>query len=431
MWKFFVFVFLSLSTGCKLLRTQQSAPQITNGTVADARVSRQGVIRIRSIFTESGSTMASICTGTIIHLPNQVLNECAAISAAHCFANVPQGTKHSVEFVSPEGKVLAEGEPSAINVHPSFRVSGNRVSEAMSAVDLAVLRFPCGNISSLQASKILDYRKVSAGTDLIVAGYGLTLSEAQAAVNVGRGLQGAAVQPRESAVLMQTQMKLREVRFPERPAAGVFALAGTEGRSSCNGDSGGPAFFDSGKQLYLVASTSAGPAQCEKATAVYAITSVHAEWINSALGGQIVKIEDSAGEAPRAGSGNSPVVAETPESAVAPEPTAVPAAVPAAEHASQPAGTLCAWTVLKVKAVTRSWGTIIKLIDKDSTQISEPSFKCNLKNETQICLSESLKPTTTGNSTSILAEAVSADGCEKFTKGRRVYIYRPDFRPAD
>lgn len=424
---FFVFAFLSLSTGCKLLRTQQSAPQITNGTVADARVSRQGIIRIRSIFTESGSMMASICTGTIIHVPNQALNECAAISAAHCFANVPAGTKHSVEFVSSEGKVLAEKEPSAVHVHPSFSVSGNRVSVAMSAVDLAVLRFPCGNISSLQASKILDYRKVPAGTDLIVAGYGLTLSEAQAAVNVGQGLQGAAVQPRESAVLMQTQMKLREVRFPERPAAGVFALSGTDGRSSCNGDSGGPAFFDSGTQLYLVASTSAGPAQCEKATAVYAITSVHAEWINSVLGGKIVKIEDSAGEAPPAGSGNSPIVAENPENADVPE----PAAAPAAEHASQPAGRLCTGTVLKVKAVTRPWGTIIKLIDKDSSQISEPSFKCNLKNETQLCLSGSLKPTGTGNSSSMLAEAVSADGCEKFTKGRRVYIYRPDFRPAD
>jgi hypothetical protein len=388
---------------CKLLQTQQSSPQITNGTVADERVFRQGVIRIRSVFMDAGTTVASTCTGTLIHTPNEKLNECVGLSAAHCFANTPAGAKHAVEFVSRKGTVVASLAPSAVHVHPLFNISGTRVSASMSAVDVAVMRFPCSDLSFLQAAKILDHKNVPVGANLIIAGFGLTMSEAQASLNAERGLQGQSVQPRASSVLMQTQMRLHRVDFPERPTAGVFALAGADGRSSCNGDSGGPAFFDSGGELYLVASTSAGPVQCEKSTAVYTITSVHADWINSMLGGQIIKVADRVG-----------------------------AGEPAAPEIQQPTEKIrCAGVGLRVKAVTRSWGTILKLIDKDSTQISDSSLKCNLKNESLLCLSEIPNATGTGHSTSKLAEPVPAEGCEKFSAGRQVYIYRPDFQPAN
>jgi len=400
-----------LLNGCKLLQTQTSQVQITNGREADSRVHAQGVVRIRSF--SSGAT--STCTGTLIHTPNEKLNSCVVLSAAHCFKDVPAESRHSIEIVSPQGQVVLASPPTAIHVHPSYKSVGERISASMSAVDISVVQFPCSTLSGIKASRILDYKKVSAGANLVIAGYGLTMSETQAAINAERGLASASGQPQTSNVLMQTEMRLQRVDFPDGTAAGVFALAGLDGRSSCNGDSGGPAFFDSDGELFLVGSTSAGPALCEKSTATYAISSVHADWINSVLGSSVISVvEKTSTSSPEKTSTSSPEKTST----SSPEQTLTPK-------------TKCSGVLLKVQSVTRSWGTILKLIDMDSTQISETSFKCNLKNGAEICFDRNPKPTGTGNSVSFLAESMTLEGCEKFIQGRKVYLFRKDFSPKE
>lgn len=414
-----------LLNGCKILQTQKSQVQITNGREADSRVHAQGVLRIRSFSSGAVST----CTGTLIHTPNEKLNSCVVLSAAHCFKDVPAESRHSIEIVSPQGQVVLASPPTAIHVHPSYKYTGERISPSMSAVDISVVQFPCSTLSGIKASRILDYKNVSVGANLVIAGYGLTMSETQAAMNAERGLASASGQPQTSSVLMQTEMRLRRVDFLDGTAAGVFALAGLDGRSSCNGDSGGPAFFDSEGELFLVGSTSAGPALCEKSTATYAISSVHADWMNSVLGSSVISVVEKPAPRP-------PQTISTPSSGSAVTPTLPSVSSPQPQPSSTPvqastSGTKCSGVLLKVQSVTRSWGTILKLIDMDSTQISETSFKCNLKNGAEICLDRSPKPTGTGNSASFLVEPITLEGCEKFIQGRKVYLFRKDFSPKE
>jgi hypothetical protein len=76
---------------------------------------------------------------------------------------------------------------------------------------------------------------------------------------------------------------------------------------------------------------------------------------------------------------------------------------------------------------TRVWGTVIKLIDKDSTQISDDTMKCDFPNESELCLTSNPVATGTGNSRAELLEDVELAGCGKFKAGKSIYIFMPDF----
>lgn len=416
-------------TGCKLLSERTSPVQVTNGTVAEVRVLSEGVVRLRSEFSKDGRGFRSTCTGTLVHTPDERLKSCVVLSAAHCFKDAPTDARHNVEFVSAQGKVTVSAVAKAIHVHPAFNASGSRVTSAMSAVDVSLVEFPCEAFAGTRAAKILDYKNAQVGANLIIAGYGLTTSQIQAQINKERGLEGASTEATTSDVLMQTEMRIRRVEFPaastgqsKESEGGVFLLAGSGGRSSCNGDSGGPAFLDVGGRLYLVATTSAGPEQCERSTAVYTISSTHVAWMNQVLGSPVISF-----------------ASKTEPSVSMNEPSAVPARVespavntPMPTAGSQPAaGSGCSAVSLKVTATTRSWGTIVKLQDRDSTQIKDTSLKCNLKNESMVCVNENPRVTGTGNSTALLVDAIVAPGCEKFAKGQRVFLFGPDFIRAE
>ncbi|MEY3902696.1 MAG: Trypsin [Pseudomonadota bacterium] len=424
MYKSFVmglaFVFLG---GCKRLGETFSSVQITNGSVAEARIVAQGVVRIRSVFNGTSGRVMSSCSGTLIHTPNQKLNACVVLSAAHCFNEMPAGAQHTVEFLSQQGSVAFSAAPTAVFVHPSFRSAGNRVTASMSAVDVSLVKFSCSGLSGVRPSRILAYGNVPVGANLIVAGFGLTTSEVQAEINREQGLS-SNTQARMSKVLMQTEMRLRRVDFPPDSVslsdarAGVFNLAGVGGRSSCNGDSGGPVFYDQGGALFLVGSTSAGPAQCERSTAVTTISSPLIGWMNNALGANVIQLTNGAA-APPEPVGTPPAQADEP-----------PSAIPPADASATPEGDVagrCSGVQLKVRAVSRPWGTIIKLIDKDSSQVADATQKCNLPNDSTVCVNRQPVPTGTGHSAANLSAPVTADGCEKFIQGRKVFLFMPDF----
>ncbi|MEN9530340.1 MAG: hypothetical protein RI932_2213 [Pseudomonadota bacterium] len=82
-----------------------------------------------------------------------------------------------------------------------------------------------------------------------------------------------------------------------------------------------------------------------------------------------------------------------------------------------------------VNAKTRVWGTVIKLVDKDANLITDDKLKCELPNETELCLVSHPVSTGTGSSRAELQEDVDVGGCEKFKAGESIFIYLPDFMP--
>jgi len=90
---------------------------------------------------------------------------------------------------------------------------------------------------------------------------------------------------------------------------------------------------------------------------------------------------------------------------------------------------VCTGRKWAVSAKTRVWGTVIKLVDKDSNLIADDKLKCDLPNETELCFVSHPVSTGTGSSRAELLEDVDGGGCEKFKAGESIYIHLPDFVP--
>lgn len=470
-----------LTMGCKNPMAN-SAVQITNGVSADSRVQNIGIVRLRSTYSLASGNFRSTCTGTLLHSGDQSFRECVVLSAAHCFKNLPRGTEHSIEFLDSIGNVQRIFRANAIFIHPEFTSLDAKISMEQSSVDAALVKFNCSLPASIKSARMIDFNQVPIASTLVVAGFGLTKSEyAMAAENEAKGLGRTITEDAPMATkLMQTLMQLRSVDFPMLKSSdnggqlpGVFSLTGVNGQSSCEGDSGGPAFFDSGRELLLVASTSAGPAFCERATARYTLASPLIPWMEEVVGKGVVSFvsqlnnDNSRAKVPpptttttprQAISGPArpltvpegiparlPDVSVPPSKPIAPQTTKMPA--PPAAIASPTARPVARATVppipepeeideeVKVctgrrfvaNSKTRVWGTVIKLLDKDSTQISDDTMKCDFPNESEVCLSGNPISTGTGHSRAELLDDVELIGCGKFKAGRSIFIFMPDF----
>lgn len=472
-------VFLS---GCKLFARSENIVQITNGTNADHRVSAMGVLRIRTTYSLSSGNFRSTCTGTLLHSGDQTFRECVALSAAHCFKNIPRGAEHSLELLDPSGNVQKVFRANGVYTHPDFQSTDAKLTAEESAVDAALLKFNCSLPASVKSARILDYNQVPIGSQLTIAGYGITKSEIEMAnENEAKGLGRVITEDAPMASqLMQTNMRLRSIDFP-RPigsesntsAPGVFSLAGVNGQSACQGDSGGPAFFDNGRELLLVATLSGGAAHCEKATARYTIASSLIPWMEEVVGGSVVsyvgRLTPYTEPGPNrtvsnASASTTPTVqpVKIPEGVSTRLPTTLPNSVPevvktvAPVKTPQPVKTkiptpsptprpvvpapppaeeefegvkVCSGKKWAANAKTRVWGTVIKLLDKDSTQIFDDTLKCDFPNESELCLVSHPVATGTGNAKAELFEDIELPGCEKFTSGKTIYIFLPDFVP--
>lgn len=87
----------------------------------------------------------------------------------------------------------------------------------------------------------------------------------------------------------------------------------------------------------------------------------------------------------------------------------------------------CMGVRLMAQSKSRVWGTVIKLIDKESSLIPDESLKCELANGQTLCVVSSPVPTGSGDSRAVLSQNIAQSGCSKFYSGRMIYLSAPDF----
>ena len=409
---------------------------------------------------------------------------------------MPKGTEHTIEFVDAKGSVQKVYRANSVVTHPDFISSDARISLEQSAVDVAIVKFNCSLPASIKSAKIVDYNQVPISANLTIAGFGLTKSEyAMAEENETRGLGRILTEDAPEAIqLMQAKMRLQSVDFPgatvpgkNKNAPGIFSLSGSNGQSSCDGDSGGPAFFDDGHGLLLVATLSSGAAYCERANARYTITSQLISWMESVLGTGVISFVGRTQAAKQEDTHSTEVKGENSASkselSIDQIPTQLPTALPSANKTPIPVKTsaprmtpvlkptqpqpqvakitkprsipnpvvekdddevlelnsesqngadvekICEGKKWSVNAKTRVWGTVLKLVDKDSTQITDESLKCDFPNESELCLAEHPLATGSGNAKADLLNDIELAGCDKFKSGKTIYLFLPDFLP--
>ena len=95
----------------------------------------------------------------------------------------------------------------------------------------------------------------------------------------------------------------------------------------------------------------------------------------------------------------------------------------AAEETQEP----CMGVRLITQSKSRVWGTVVNLVDKDSTQINDNALKCELPNGHALCVVSTPSATGSGLSRTVLSQDVNHQGCGKFYSGRIIYLYSADF----
>lgn len=93
------------------------------------------------------------------------------------------------------------------------------------------------------------------------------------------------------------------------------------------------------------------------------------------------------------------------------------------EEADQP----CMGVRLVTQSKSRVWGTVINLLDKDSTQIADDSLKCEIPNGYTLCAVSAPAATGSGLSRTVLSQDIDYKGCGKFYSGKIIYLYPADF----
>ena len=250
--------------------------QITGGTSVDGNdpIARATVaIYLNLQDAEGNPSIKNICTGTLV-------DSLHVITAAHCFVEVAAAFKTTVDSVR-QAAVVGFGTPvassptsagvvfrkmSVATVHPGY-VSG-AVSRATTVpmYDAAVIRLDSPAPQGTVPARLGTGQIITTGMTITLAGFGLTDGSAQT---------------------YATQLNKVNV-VVDNPAITItqFTYKVIDGRSSCSGDSGGPAYLVSGSgQLTVVGITSWGDRTCQQVGA-YTSVPYMADWINSTIRSQ-------------------------------------------------------------------------------------------------------------------------------------------------
>lgn len=236
-------------TGCKYGK-HQSNVKIVGGekveNASDRRVANSTVF----LHLES-KDKATSCTGTLIG-PRHV------VTAAHCldgvkFIAVGYGPK--LERSAPHVKA------SAFLIHPKFRKLGR------GAYDIGVVSLPSPFPAPMKPVVLAKPDEVKTGTELLLAGYGLTAQEYKG-----------------ESELHQVRVKVASTDATKH----LLSIEANTKRGGCNGDSGGPAYIDRGDHLILVGATS-GPSfgmektPCDEGHGIWSIVPQFQGWMACAF----------------------------------------------------------------------------------------------------------------------------------------------------
>jgi secreted trypsin-like serine protease len=261
--------------------SSKSALNIVNGQEAGNTDKIERATYIVQIIHElaNGSPSSMLCTA--VATDKRVL-----ITAAHCF-DKPNKAGEVVKST----KVLATGELKIANVpmedmleaestyvHPQWNGSFNDIALVKLKKDL-----PAG---SVLAGIELNISNLKNSTPVVLVGYGITGETATSSAGVKRRTESMVDQIISSAT------------FPNTKIENQVRLLDTSGqkRSSCFGDSGGPAFVKDSSLVFGVTKGVDSTVQpianvnCQSGDVNYTLIAPYRDWIESSAG---IKLSDT------------------------------------------------------------------------------------------------------------------------------------------
>jgi hypothetical protein len=199
------------------------------------------------------STRGNLCTGTAIARD-------LVLTAGHCVAP-PATYRVFLPGLAPPGLPL-----KSVVVNP--RYNPKDYSSGRVTADVALLKLEGVLPSNIYPARIATPANVAAGDRFVIAGYGTTAS----------GDDAGTGPPRAAAMIATGRPGSLQIRLVDPSTRGERA-----GLGACTGDSGGPAFIESGGLYAVVGVVSwstgpAGSAGCGGLTGVTPLVS-HRAWI--------------------------------------------------------------------------------------------------------------------------------------------------------
>jgi hypothetical protein len=526
--------FSLLLFGCKEASEQAQFLHSTTSRANESRYLSKGLVRLTTAYTIDNNQFNSTCSAALIHTPEASLNYCVAVSAAHCFQNIPKSAQHSIEVLDRTGIVIKSYRAAEIYTHPEFVASDGPQTAEQAANDVALIEFKCSLPNGIQPSKILDISQLPANASVTVASHERLPEQKQERENfVSRFLfpdsaktpaPAARLQLRSLQVL-STDFPMTDKKYPAQQLAGFLSLEQNSELTACSGHSGAPAFFEHGNEIFLVATASSGQGFCDGNNLRFTLMSPHADWINKTMEHKFVvpallrpkkaepqKTEISAvpnedlevispiavATAASTFATPSAVVVDTAPAAAKPTPASlkpsaarttppadakpaaalvrlnaaaaiIPQKLPTANPAirkrvekvkpaeadvkiesvaetpavrpvvrptvppippppPESSNSECLAVRLSAESKSRVWGTVLKLVDKESSLIVDDSLKCDFPNDGEICVVANPVATGTGFARAVLSQGINFAGCEKFYSGRTIYLDAADFK---
>ena len=225
------------------------ASAIVGGTTV-----KSGTVIAQSVVMLINRVTTEICTASLID--NQF-----AITAAHCVDIAHPGNMYLFFDVQAQG-TSPRRQVISVQVSPYWSTSDSRPDNRG---DIAIVRYSGGLAKGYTGSLLLNGDALlHNNADVILAGYGVTDNNTR----VGAG------------TLRMTTVKISDSDYSETEVA----VDQTQGKGSCHGDSGGPAYIFTGGKYYLWGVTSGGIAtdNCNE-TAAYTKIDIYLPWMQETM----------------------------------------------------------------------------------------------------------------------------------------------------
>jgi hypothetical protein len=229
--------------------SSQFSTRVVGGTTANS-TDFPGVVGIRNYYwlynpdTEGYDQYISTCTGTVIS-PTKIL------TAAHCTTDYPEG---DIQVIAGRNKLsdTTSGTVYGVSnvwVPQTYNIAAQYDNPSTTAPldDVAVLTLKTPVDPAYAPYNLVgqgDQTPYAAGTDAVIAGYGITSNDDGALPGV---LYKATIQTQSDSTCTSTASSLGASYDSSRMiCAGVAptTTGGTDGIDTCRGDSGGPLFVN-------------------------------------------------------------------------------------------------------------------------------------------------------------------------------------------